>query len=359
MGGVEATWFSLAILRYLGSCLPAGRLESLDPWFSQENLFSCGGQGSFFIKFGIIKMKLYITQRLRLLSYNKFMELNEKKLEFLEEMANVIRRDIIEMLVEAGSGHSAGPLGMADIFAALYFHILNHNPKNPAWPERDRVILSNGHICPALYAALANSGYFSIEELMTLRKISSRLQGHPHRGSLPGIETTSGPLGSGLSQAIGFALAAKLDNKKYRVYCLTSDGEHQEGNTWEAIMFAGNKGTKLNNLTVIVDRNNIQIDGFTEDVMPLEPLREKYEAFKWHVIEVNGHDMEEFVAAVNEAKAIYEKPTVIIAHTIPGKGVSFMEKDYLWHGKPPTKDEARIALKELRTLQGKIKSEHE
>lgn len=293
------------------------------------------------------------------------MELNEKKLEFLAEMANKIRRDIIEMLVEAGSGHSAGPLGMADIFAALYFHILNHNPKNPSWPERDRLILSNGHICPALYAALANSGYFPIEELMTLRKISSKLQGHPHRGSLPGIETTSGPLGSGLSQAIGFALAAKLDGStgspraKYRVYCLMSDGEHQEGNTWEAIMFAGNKGIKLNNLTVIVDRNNIQIDGFTEDVMPLEPLREKYEAFKWHVIEVNGHDMEEFVAAVNEAKAIYEKPTVIIAHTIPGKGVSFMEKDYLWHGKPPTKDEARIALKELRTLQGKIKSEHE
>lgn len=287
------------------------------------------------------------------------MQFHNEKIKFLEEMANKIRQDVIEMLVEAGSGHSAGPLGMADIFSALYFGILNHNPKNPSWPDRDRLILSNGHICPVLYATLANAGYFPVEELLTLRKINSRLQGHPHRGSLPGVETTSGPLGSGISQAIGFALAAKLNNKKYRVFCITSDGEHDEGNTWEAIMFAGNQGFKLSNLTVIVDRNNIQIDGFTEEVMPLEPLRQKYEAFKWHVIEVNGHDIEEFIAAVYEAEAIYEKPTAIIAHTIPGKGVSFMERDYLWHGKPPTKEEARIALKELRTLQGKIKSEHE
>ncbi|MDO8429768.1 MAG: transketolase [bacterium] len=286
-------------------------------------------------------------------------DLHENKLKFLEEMANKIRQDIIEMLVEAKSGHSAGPLGMADIFTALYFHILNHNPKNPSWPERDRVVLSNGHICPVLYATLANAGYFPMEELFTLRKLDSRLQGHPHRNSLPGIETTSGPLGSGISQAIGMALAARLDKKKNRVYCLTSDGEHQEGNTWEAIMFAGKQKSKLNNLTVIMDRNNIQIDGFTEEVMPLEPLREKYEAFNWHVIEVNGHDILEFVSAVNEAKAIYERPTIIIAHTIPGKGVSFMENDYMWHGKPPTKEEAKIALSELRTLGGRIKSEHE
>ena len=287
------------------------------------------------------------------------MELHEKKLQFLEEMANKIRQDIIASLVEAKSGHSAGPLGMADIFTAMYFHVLNHDPKKPAWADRDRLILSNGHICPVLYAALANSGYFPIEELMTLRNLNTRLQGHPHRKSLPGLETTSGPLGSGLSQSIGFALAARLDNKKYRVYCLTSDGEHQEGNYLEAVMFAGKQKSKMNNLTAIVDRNNIQIDGFTEDVMPLEPLRQKYEAFGWHVIDVNGNDIAEFVAAVNEAKAIYEKPTVIIAHTIPGKGVSFMEGDYTWHGKPPSSEEAKRALSELRTLEGQIKSEHE
>lgn len=285
------------------------------------------------------------------------MEIHDKKIQFLEEMANLLREDVIEMLVEAGSGHSAGPLGMADIFSALYFHILNHNPKKPDWPDRDRLILSNGHICPIRYAAMARAGYFPLEELLTLRKINSRLQGHPHRQSLPGVETTSGPLGSGLSQAIGVALVAKLDKKKYRVYCAMSDGEHDEGNTWEAIMFAGKN--KLSNLTAIIDRNNIQIDGFTEDIMPLEPLKEKYESFKWHVLEIDGHNIEQFIDAVNEAKAIFEKPTVIIAHTIPGKGVSFMEKDYLWHGKPPTKEEAAKALKELRTLEGKIKSEHE
>lgn len=277
----------------------------------------------------------------------------------MEEMANKIRQDIIASLVEAKSGHSAGPLGMADIFTAMYFHVLNHDPKKPDWPDRDRLVLSNGHICPVLYATLANAGYFPVEELMTLRKLNTRLQGHPHRKALPGLETTSGPLGSGLSQSIGMALAARLDNKKYRVYCLTSDGEHQEGNYWEAVMFAGKQKSKMNNLTAIVDRNNIQIDGFTEDVMPLEPLRQKYEAFGWHVIDVNGHDIAEFVSAVNEAKAIYEKPTVIIAHTIPGKGVSFMEGDYTWHGKPPSSDEAKRALSELRTLEGQIKSEHE
>jgi len=283
--------------------------------------------------------------------------LHERKLKHLEEIANKIRETIIETLLEAGSGHSAGPLGMADIFTALYFHVLNHDPKKPEWPERDRLILSNGHICPVRYVAMAYAGYFPIEELRTLRKINSRLQGHPHRTALPGLETTSGPLGSGLSQAIGMALAAKLDNKKYRIYCITSDGEHDSGNTWEAIMFAGKN--KLNNLTVIVDRNNIQIDGYTEDVMPLDPLREKYESFRWQVLEIDGHNMADFVDAVNEAKAIYEKPTVIIAHTIPGKGVSFMEGDYKWHGKPPNKEEAKKALNELRTLGGRIKSEHE
>lgn len=283
--------------------------------------------------------------------------LHEDKLKILEEKANRLRQLIIEMLVQAGSGHSAGPLGTADIFAAFYFYILNHNPQKPYWPDRDRLVLSNGHICPVQYAALALAGYFPLEELMTLRKINSRLQGHPHRGSLPGIETTSGPLGSGLSQAIGMALAAKLDNKKYRIYCLMSDAEQQEGNLWEAVMFAGKY--KLSNLTAVIDRNNIQIDGFTENVMPLEPLKEKYEAFNWHVLEVDGHNIEEFIDAVNEAKAIYEKPTVIIAHTIPGKGVSFMEKEFIWHGKPPSPEEAKKALAELRTLGKRIKSEHE
>ena len=283
--------------------------------------------------------------------------LSDKEIKRLEEKANAIRETIIKTLEEAKSGHSAGPLGLADIFTALYFHILRHDPKNPAWPERDRLIVSNGHVCPVLYVAMAYAGYFPLGELKTLRKINSRLQGHPHRSSLPGLETTSGPLGSGLSQSIGMALAAKLDKKKYRVYTILSDGEHEEGNTWEGIMFAGKN--KLNNLTTIIDRNNIQIDGFTEDIMPLEPFKQKYESFGWHVLEIDGHNFEQIVDAVNEAQAIYEKPTAIIAHTIPGKGVDFMERNYLWHGKPPTKEEARIALRELRTLGGKIKSEHE
>jgi len=283
--------------------------------------------------------------------------LDDKKIRFLEMTANQIRQDVIDMLVEAGSGHSAGPLGMADVFTALYFHVLNHDPKNPNWPDRDRLILSNGHICPIQYAILARAGYFDIEELKTLRKLNSRLQGHPHRGALPGIETTSGPLGSGLSQSAGFALAARLDQKKYRIYALLSDGEQDAGNTWEAAMFIGKN--KLNNITAIIDRNNIQIDGFTEDTMPLESLKEKYEAFRWHVLEIDGHNIEQIVDACNEARAIFEKPTVIIAHTIPGKGVSFMEQDYLWHGIPPDKEQAKKALNELRTLGGKIKSEHE
>lgn len=282
--------------------------------------------------------------------------LHEKKLQFLEETANRARQLVIETLVEAKSGHSAGPLGMADIFTAMYFHVLRHDPKNPHWEERDRLVLSNGHICPIQYVILAMTGYFPLEELKTLRKINSRLQGHPHRNALPGIETTSGPLGSGLSQAVGMALAAKLDNSKKRIYCLMSDGEQDAGNTWEAAMFAGNK--KLNNLTAVMDRNNIQIDGYTEKVMPLEPLKEKYEAFNWHVLEVDGHNIEQFVDAVNEAHAIYEKPTLILAHTIPGRGVSFMENDYTWHGKPPKPDEAEKALQELRAEGEKIKGIH-
>ncbi len=293
--------------------------------------------------------------------------LTPKELKDLALKANNIRQDIIEMLVNAGSGHSAGPLGMADIFSALYFNVLNIDPAKPDWEDRDRLVLSNGHICPVLYATLAHRGYFPISELKTLRKLGTRLQGHPHRTALPGLETTSGPLGSGLSQACGMALAGMMDSKKWWVYCFTSDEEHDAGNTWEAIMFAGKM--KLNNLTVIIDRNHIQIDGFTENIMPLEPLKEKYEAFNWYVIEVDGHNFEEIINACSEAKAIFNKPVVIIAHTIPGKGVDFMEKKFEWHGSPPDTisppgappkgQQAEVALKELRTLGGKIKSEHE
>ena len=285
------------------------------------------------------------------------LDLHEDKIKKLELMANQLRQDVIAMLIEAGSGHTGGPLGMADIFTAFYFHILRHDPRRPEWPDRDRLVLSNGHICPIQYAALARAGYFPVDELKTLRKINSRLQGHPHRTALPGVETTSGPLGSGLSQSIGMALAARLDGKKSRVYCFMSDGEHQEGNTWEAIMFAGKN--KLDNLTAVMDRNNIQIDGNTESIMPLEPLREKYESFNWHVVEIGGHDIHEIISAVAEAHAIHERPTMIIAHTIPGKGVSFMENDYKWHGKPPKPDEAKAALKELKTERERILTSHE
>jgi len=271
--------------------------------------------------------------------------ITESKIQFIKEKAAEIRIEIIKMLLTAESGHSAGPLGMADIFASLYFHILRHDPQNPALEDRDRLVLSNGHICPVQYATMALAGYFPTQELSSLRKLNSRLQGHPHRLALPGIEITSGPLGSGLGQAIGIAIAGKLDAKKWRVYCLLSDGEHNEGNHWESVMFASKM--KINNLIAIVDRNNIQIDGRTEDVMPLEPLRDKYISFGWETLEIDGHDIDEIIAAVNEAGTIYEKPTVIIAHTVPGKGVSFMENNYLWHGKTPNEKEAKLAIQEI------------
>ncbi len=286
--------------------------------------------------------------------------LTDAEVKGLSGKASAIRQTIIEMLVAAGSGHTAGPLGMADIFAALYFHVLKHDPKNPEWEERDRLFLSNGHIAPVRYATMAHAGYFPVEECLTLRKFGSRLQGHPEREKLPGVESTSGPLGSGLSQASGYAYAARMDGPPaggFRVFVALSDGEHQEGNTWEAMMFAGKN--RLSNLTAIIDRNNIQIDGYTESIMPLEPLREKYESFGWHVLEVDGHNIPQFVQACGEAAAIYEKPTVIIAHTIPGKGIGTIERDYRWHGKPPSKEEAAVFLNELRTMEGKITSEHQ
>ena len=286
--------------------------------------------------------------------------LSDTKIQELELKANNIRESIITMLVTAGSGHTAGPLGMADIFTVLYFHALHHNPQNPAWTERDRVVLSNGHICPVYYATLAHAGYFPVEELLTLRKLGSRLQGHPHREFLPIVETSSGPLGSGLSQAVGMAIADRIDHgltNERTIYCLMSDGEHDEGNTWEAIMLAGRE--KLHNLIAIVDRNNIQIDGYTEDIMPLESLTDKWRAFNWHVIEIDGHNMTAINDAIMQAKAVFDKPSVIIAHTIPGKGVREFEYDFHWHGTPPNKEQADMALRELRTLGGQIKSEHQ
>lgn len=262
------------------------------------------------------------------------------------------------MLLSAGSGHSAGPLGLADIYTALYFHILKHDPHNPDWKERDILVQSNGHCVPVRYAAMAQAGYFSRSELLTLRQFGSRLQGHPERLRLPGLETTSGPLGSGLSQAVGMALAMRMDGIKNRwIYVGMSDGEQDEGNIWEAAMLGGKY--KLNNLIAITDRNNIQIDGPTESVMPLENLKDKWESFGWHVLEIDGNNIAEIIDACAMAKAISEKPVMIIAMTVPGKGVDFMEYDYHWHGKAPDKAEAARALKELRTLGGKIRSEHQ
>ena len=284
------------------------------------------------------------------------MALTDEDVRMLETKAEEIRETILDMLVQAGSWHTAGPLGMADLFAAFYFHILKHDPKNPDWEERDRLILSNGHTVPVRYSAMAHAGYFPVEECLTLRKFGSRLQGHPERDRLPGLETTSGPLGSGLSQAAGIALALKMDRKKNRTYVMMSDGEQQEGNIWEAVLFAAKY--RLGNLTAVMDRNNIQIDGLTEDVMPLDSLKEKYEAFGWHVLEIDGHNMEAFVDACDEAKAVVEKPTLIIARTIPGKGVPDIEGDYTWHGKPPSKEEAVRFMKELRSGAGRVPHEY-
>lgn len=282
----------------------------------------------------------------------------------LELQANQIREDIIKMLVAAGSGHSAGPLGMADVFTALYFEILKHDPKKPDWPERDRLFLSNGHIVPVRYATMARAGYFPISELKTLRQLGTRLQGHPERVRLPGMESTSGPLGSGISQAAGHALALRMDGSKSRVFVCTGDGELDEGNIWEGVMFAAKY--KLSNLTAIIDRNNIQIDGPTEAVMPLGELSDKFAAFGWHVVEIDGNNIESIIDACKLAAAISDKPTAIIARTIPGKGVDYMEYDYRFHGyfadtpgAPSKVDQAKVALHELRTLGGQIRSEHE
>lgn len=286
------------------------------------------------------------------------------KLDDLNRMANTLRQDVISMLLEAGSGHSAGPLGLADIAAALYFNILHIDPRRRHDPDRDRLYVSNGHTAPIWYAVLARAGFFPVEELKTLRKLGTRLQGHMDRNTVPGVESSAASLGQGLSIACGSAYAAQMDAKRYHTYCILSDGEHDEGSTWEAIAFAGHY--RLQYLTAIIDRNNIQIDGQTEDIMTKEPLRDRYEAFGWHVIDVDGHNIEHVIDACNEAKAIVEKPVVLIAHIIPGKGVEYMEYDYRWHGNPPgtvetertpTKErQGAAALRQLRTLAGKIEN---
>ena len=291
------------------------------------------------------------------------MSLTDEKVVLLENKAHEIRRSIVESLIEAKTGHTAGPLDMADIFTYLYFHALKHNPKDPKWEYRDRLVLSNGHICPVLYATMAHAGYFPVAELKTLRKFGSKLQGHPHREFLPALENSSGPLGSGLSQTVGMALADRMDNGRTsgrQFYCLMSDGELNAGNSWEGAMLAGKE--KLQNLTVIIDRNNIQIDGFTEDIMPLNPLADKWRAWNWHVQEVDGHNFRAIDAAVGQARAVFDKPSVIIANTIASKGVPDFECKFEWHGKPPSTPQeietARNALKGARTLGGRIENPH-
>lgn len=274
-------------------------------------------------------------------------------------VAEQMRAEIVKMLVEAGSGHPAGALGSADFWTVLYFgDLIKFRVSDPWWEERDRVVLSAGHYCPALYASLAMRGFFEMEELSSLRKLGSRLQGHPVARCLPGVETSSGPLGQGISQAVGMALAAKMDKKSWRVVCFMGDGEQDEGQVWEAYMAAAKY--KLGNLTVVVDRNNIQIDGHTEEVMQLEPFKEKMEAFGFKVIEVDGHNYEEIIDGFNKTKVYFEKPSVLILHTIPGKGVNFMENQVAWHGKAPAVGEAVLALSQLRsirTLDGKVQND--
>lgn len=271
--------------------------------------------------------------------------LSDIKIKELQFTANDIRKSIIEMLSIASSGHTAGALGMTDIFTALYFHILKHDPRNPLWINRDRIILSNGHICPVLYATMAHAGYFPIKELKTLRQFGTRLQGHPHREFLPFMETSSGPLGEGLSQAVGMAIADKIYGGDKTFYALLSDGEIDEGSTWEAILLATKE--KLNNLIIIIDRNNIQIGGSTEKVLPLYDLKDKFKSFNCAVEEIDGHDFRQINNAIYRAKNNKSGPSVIIAKTIPGKGVKAWENDYRWHGKPPTKEEALLAIEEL------------
>ena len=269
-----------------------------------------------------------------------------KSIAELEKIAFSIRKNILISLTEAGSGHTGGSLGLTDVLTVLYFNIMNHDPKNPKWEDRDRLILSVGHVTPVHYATLAQAEYFPVAELKTLRKLGTRLQGHPGREhGLPGLELSAGSLGQGLSVAVGMVLADKIDNKERTTFCICGDGELQEGSIWEAAMSAAHH--KLNNLITIVDRNRVQIDGKTEDVMQIEPLADKWNAFGWKVLSCNGNDIEELISNFNNAKQTIDKPNVIIANTIMGKGVKSIENDYRWHGRVPTKTELELFLKEL------------
>lgn len=274
------------------------------------------------------------------------MEIKLKTFQELALKSKEIRKDIVKVITEAGSGHTGGSLDLADIFTCLYFNILNHQPKNPNWSQRDRLVLSIGHVAPVLYTTLAHAGYFPLEELKTLRKLGSRLQGHPGREhGLPGIELSSGSLGQGLSVAVGMALAHKIDNNESYIYCILGDGELQEGSVWEAVMAAAHH--QLSHLIAIVDRNNCQIDGITSKVMAIEPLVDKWKAFGWNVLNCNGHLHYEILKVFEKAKTSTNKPTVIIAETIMGKGVKCIEGDYRWHGKAPSKEEAIDFIKQI------------
>lgn len=267
------------------------------------------------------------------------------ELASLRREANEIRKDVIRMLAAAGSGHPGGSLSMADILSVLYFKVMRHEPKNPKWPDRDRVVLSKGHGAPALYAALAHAGYFPKEQLLTLRKMGSPLQGHPDRRRLAGLEASTGSLGQGLSIAVGIALARRLDQKDYWTYVILSDGETNEGQTWEAASFAAHN--KVDHLIAILDYNKFQLDGAVRDILHMEPMVDKWKAFGWEVFEIDGHDLEAILGAIDQAKQVRAKPAIIIAHTVKGKGVSFMENNNHFHGVAPTKEEAERALKEL------------
>jgi Transketolase, thiamine diphosphate binding domain. len=264
----------------------------------------------------------------------------------LQKIANQIRIDIIEMTYEAQSGHPGGSLSAADILTVLYFHEMRVDPNNPRWEDRDRLVMSKGHATPVWYAALAEKGFIPREEIKTFRKINSRLQGHPNMNDTPGVDMTTGSLGQGLSAANGMAIAGKLDNKDYRVYVILGDGECQEGQIWEAAMTAAHY--KLDNLTAILDHNGLQIDGPNKDIMNIEPIEDKWKAFGWHTIRIDGHNIGQIINAIEEAKTTKGKPTIIIADTIKGKGVSFMENQVGWHGTAPNKEQMEKAITELK-----------
>ena len=276
--------------------------------------------------------------------------LEESRVDELEEIARRVRVHIVKSTHEAGSGHPGGSLSATDILTALYFEIMDHRPDEPDWPKRDRFVLSKGHAAPALYGVLAESGYFPVDELMTLRKLGSRLQGHPHVRATPGVDASTGSLGQGLSIASGMALAAKLDRESYRVFTMCGDGEIQSGQIWEAAMFASHN--KLDNLIVFLDRNKLQIDGSTEEVMSIEPIISKWNSFGWHVLEINGHDMDQIVDAVNKAEEVHGEPSIIVSHTIKGKGVPFMEGSLAFHGKAANDEQLETALEALGEKEG-------